>query len=534
LRTFFVGIWLLCSLCAFCQDSTQTSVPVFRSSTELVLVPAVILDRSGKHIENLTKEQFTLLDDKDVRKIALFEKIEPTDRKSRRHEDGVFANYIPANEPSRLEIFVLDMVNTPYVGQAEARKVLLKLLSDVVDDGQPKSLVLFTDSGIRVLHDFTTDPEALARVLRRLVSGPSAPGIPIDSTSDRLFQRLSGFAQVTRNLHGDEFHQTIVRTSTTKCLREIAAAFAGVPGRKALLWVTAGFPFLIQEPGAAGYFLPDYEPTWRLLNAANVALYPIDIRDMAVPGFDDATKRLNTEGARWSPPPSMYSSQALPPQEQNTATMVNFARATGGRACIRRVDVSNCFREALEDSRSYYLLGFYLDHSTAKSGWHKLQVKVNIKGATVRARSGFNFAKENSKSDLKTELDSAVTSPLDYTDVPIAAKLIPPTPNDTAKATAKIELFLPPGSVQLDEADSNRLDLEIVAALRNPTGDATVVADRGVTSHLDSNAASKIKREGFAYIETLDIPRGEHNVRLLVRDNLTGKIGSVSMSLATP
>jgi hypothetical protein len=264
----------------------------------------------------------------------------------------------------------------------------------------------------------------------------------------------------------------------------------------------AGMTFLFQN----------FERTWRMLNGANVAVYPIDVREMPIPGFDDASRRYR-------------QSRSL---EQNTATMLSFARETGGKSCVGRIDLSNCFRDALDDSRSYYMIGYYLDHSTATVGWHKLQVKTRVGGANVRARRGFEIVDSSSKTNLKIELDSAVTSPLDYTAVPISAKWIVVSNKEPDKHLAQFELVLPPGAFQLDEQDGNRMDLELVATLRKSDGEAVVLRDQALSAHLSSDSALKMKREGFAHRETIDLPLGENNIRFLIRDNLTGKIGSVS------
>ena len=44
-------------------QTTQTNVAKFTSSTELVLIPTVVNDKSGVHISGLQKEEFALKQD---------------------------------------------------------------------------------------------------------------------------------------------------------------------------------------------------------------------------------------------------------------------------------------------------------------------------------------------------------------------------------------------------------------------------------------------------------------------------------------
>ena len=69
---------------------------------------------------------------------------------------------------------------------------------------------------------------------------------------------------------------------TLRALNQIAVAYGGIPGRKTLIWATAGFPFMINDPNAINYMgldlVDSYEQTWRALMSANLAVYPVDVQ----------------------------------------------------------------------------------------------------------------------------------------------------------------------------------------------------------------------------------------------------------------
>jgi hypothetical protein len=71
----------------------------------------------------------------------------------------------------RLTIFVLDFVNSSLNEQRTARRDLLKFLSKSLDIKEPVSLLAVQQSGIKAIHDFTTDPAVLVAALERVIEG---------------------------------------------------------------------------------------------------------------------------------------------------------------------------------------------------------------------------------------------------------------------------------------------------------------------------------------------------------------------------
>src|SRR5207237_1410895 len=92
------------------------------------------------------------------------------------------------------------------------------------------------------------------------------------------------------------FQDNSNRIDSLYSLQQIAQSLKGIPGRKTLLWAGAGFPFMsgTTTNGQAGRtFMPEHIGdtldshlyTWKLLNDANVAVYPIDLRRTSNPAF---------------------------------------------------------------------------------------------------------------------------------------------------------------------------------------------------------------------------------------------------------
>jgi VWFA-related protein len=168
-RSVILAVALLLATSLHPQIAQNTATTI-TSSTELVLIPTVVNDKSGSHISGLRREDFVLKQDGKSQPIAIFEEVKTNVTRVRRSEgeQGTFSNIEPgAADYHRLSIIVLDFVNTPFVDQSNARSELFKFLSQVAESGEPMCLLELSTGGITLLHDFTDDPKVLATAIRK-------------------------------------------------------------------------------------------------------------------------------------------------------------------------------------------------------------------------------------------------------------------------------------------------------------------------------------------------------------------------------
>jgi len=207
-------------------------------------------DKSGIHISGLTKQDFVLKQDGKTRSISVFEEVRTDSSRTHRSSGagGTFSNFeLERGSYRRLSIIVLDFVNTPFADQTGAREALTKFLLEIADSGEPICLLAFSRGGLHVVHDFTEDPKLLAEALRKVKSN-TAPVIPSqnveaahppggDAVGEMLTKLIRGELQAESQLASVEMQQ-------------IAKAFRGFPGRKAVIWASSGFPFSVSPPSS--------------------------------------------------------------------------------------------------------------------------------------------------------------------------------------------------------------------------------------------------------------------------------------------
>jgi VWFA-related protein len=457
--------------------------PVLKSRTDLVLVPVVVRDKKGKHIAGLTKDAFHLEEKGKDQTISLFEEVQappnnPTPIPARGQD---FTNLPFDNTHDlRLTILLLDLLNTSELQRAEGKDDLIKFLSKSLPHNQPVSLLTITKDGLQSVYPFTSDTTALIQTLKNLSLGPQ----PLMPRRERALETL-------------------------KQIREIARAYSGIPGRKTLIFAAGNIPdpqieASVYDSSAIGnsgnstagfsYGIGFFQQTWNNLTDANIAVYPIQLMSWAVrPG-----------------------SRNIRPISGNS-TLQEFAGSTGGNFCEEANGLTGCLADAVEDSRSYYMLGFTVRPDDRKPGWRDLKVKVSAEHANVRARSGFYFgASEPSGSQPERAAEiNALASSLAYSAIPMSVRVLPPAPVPPAtattspagnKTTVEFLLTIPLKGIRIEPGIPNPMDLEVGGiALTRDTREAAEFL-HPVQGNPKPDLLQKFAAEGIKLNEKLELP----------------------------
>ncbi|MGH9492851.1 MAG: VWA domain-containing protein, partial [Terriglobales bacterium] len=264
---------------------------------------------------------------------------------------------------------------------------------------------------------------------------------------------------------------------------------------------------------------PLFQRTMQALNHANIAIYPIDARGLVAYSSASVSRvRIN----------DVYGTEA-----QTHTTMNDIASTTGGRAYYNTNDIAGAFAEALNDSTRYYMLAYYAP-GAKKPGWRKLQVSVGRPGLNVRARAGYMAGVAVKKPEDLSRLDvrTALRSPLDYTAVPLWLHWYgQPAAGTGIKKKVPFAIFIPPQGSAIDTGANNRVSLEIVAVARNAQGEIAGRFGQRVEDNLKDDAAKRVAAEGINFSESIEVPPGQYSVRFVVRDNVSGRVGSVAAPL---
>jgi VWFA-related protein len=521
----------------------------FRTETILVQVPVVVTDKSGSHVHGLTKADFHVFENGKEQTVSTFEELISTNAKlvSVATKPGEFSNLtLSGDQPRTITVIALDTVNTPFLDQTYGRRELVKYLANSLDSGQVLALMIITSHGLRIVQGLTGDPAQLLLVLKKV--GGEMPGlqsVSIDAQADAAAGDVPNIPTVGPGSdpgtamdafveHGDaiyaQFQQQNAIETTMNAFLGIAWSLSGVPGRKSLIWATGGFPFSISSPAVVpgGYLAALYERTMQALTEAQISVYPVDVR-----GLVNSSPIVDATRSR-APTARQFSNRAWL-QMSTIDTLNQFADMTGGKAFYNTNDLASCFKRAADDASSYYMVGYYLDMHNNHAGWRQLKVKVDKKDTEVRARKGFFVTNATIHAELthNSDLSYALMSPIEGTGIPLTVKWLGVSgAGETKKAEFLVRL--PPNSVSLEGGGQSHLNFDLgVAAFADKakTGKPTSMISKTFTTPVSEAQMATLRSNGVGFTHAVELGPGQYTVRVVIRDNVTGKVGSVTAPL---
>jgi VWFA-related protein len=522
----------------------------FRTQSILVQVPVVVTDKSGNHVHGLTKADMHVFENGKEQPISNFEELTASTAKfpALGTQPGEFRNLtFPEDQPRNITVIALDTVNTPFLDQAYGRHELVKYLANNLESGQVQALMVMTTHGLKIIQGLTGDPEQLMKALKK-VSGetpvmegtdpdiqadvavgdiPNVPtAVPVGSDPTAI---MESFVE-----HGDaviaQFQQQNAIETTLNGFMGIAWTLSGIPGRKSLIWATGSFPFVMDSPNTVpgGYLSVLYERTMQALLQAQISVYPVDVR-----GLVSNNPLLDARRSR--APTTQQMTNRIWLQQSTTDTLDEFAEMTGGKAFYNTNDLATSFKRAADDGLSYYLVGYYMDMHNDKAGWRQLKVKIDKGDVEVRARKGFFVTNATIHMDVtrKSDLLYALSSPLEGTGIPVTVKWSGVSGSGATKKAAFV-IALPPNGITLDTGSPTHVNFDFAVAafaVGSKDGKATTQMGKTFAAPVTDAQVATIRSKGVGFNYDLDLAPGQYAVRFVVRDNFTGKIGSVTAPL---
>ncbi|MGH9511273.1 MAG: VWA domain-containing protein [Terriglobales bacterium] len=463
----------------------QDETPVFRGSSRLVTLDVVVTDKAGQPVRNVSRDDFTILEDGATQTITTFEPPAAQITKSRVGKEETSTE--AARAPS-LTIIVLDELNSEITDQAYARQEIQKFLAahgPVL--GQPTSLMILGQKRLDLLQDYTQDPHALIQSLHRR------------------------HAELPFSLMHAEFTGVAERMSKTLwALGQIAAANNQFAGRKNVVWVGPGFPVinisLNIEPKDRQRFANAVGDTANLLFDARVAVYTVNPRGLeAFTPWDDSF--------------------------EGELVFESIAPETGGRIFRNRNDLDALIALSSEEGAASYALAYYPTNRDWNGKFRNIRVVVRNPGLQVLARKGYFAVEDTPPSDehIDRVLSRAVMSPLTYRSLEVQASYVP---EGRDSGRFNIEIARRGLDWQLSTNGKRRSEVTVVTASLD-------ARDRVITHRVkvleilvdDKNFENQWDKPVSFYVPS-SLPAGAKYVRVVVQDAENSHIGTTDLPRA--
>jgi VWFA-related protein len=536
------------------------SIPTFRASSRLVLVDVVATDKNGKFVHGLKASDFSVIEDGKPQRIAGFSAHVTTnvadEPRSVQLPPNQYTNFSIQQPGHAISIVLLDMLNTPRMEQAYARKEMLKFLA-AMPPGQTVALFAL-NSHLNMIQGFTTDSKVLVAAAESLLLTNSGSHL-LTTEEERQSSEISaanaaaaagrdpsqGAASGILNALGTEedFQDDVRVRVTLEAIAALARAVAGYPGRKNLLWLSARFPFRLDpefnRPGQARYFYGNSDAvleTAALLAASQTAVYPIDVVGLEVNGLSISAPSTFT-GVQQGQIEGATNRQVTARWDRQEA-MSDLARETGGRPFYGSNDFKSAMLRSLQEGSNYYTVAYVPANSKWDGEYRKIGVKIARGGVYARYRSGYYavVAKEDSGNETERMLVSAMQPTIpESTMLLLRVQVLPP---DLEHSAVRIDYAVAAQDLGFTDAtDTNKdkhANIEFVAIAWDKNHlDAGHVVDTS-EGWVGTSAFEEVMLTGFPGHQELELKPGSYVLRLGVIDLVSQKIGTVDVPLTVP
>lgn len=530
------------------QASADSPVRVM---TRLVQISVIVNDKRGNPIVGLTQRDFSVFDNKSEQQIQVFsaDKNPATGAREATVPPNTFTNRLEdGNEiPRSVTVILLDALNTDAADQALARAQVFKALRDL-GPHEPVALYWLGDE-LHILHEFSTDSAVLRGVMAEFkpktsrelanseVGDPSLnnpnPSTPAGNVSEReAFRRT--FDQRVAN----QSSKSRVRI-TVGALIAIANHLSSVKGRKNLVWISGSFPInlgynsfdLDWSNDTGESFKEEVEKAARALANANMAVYPVDARGLQSSVTGAATDTLGEHIGDPTDSDSHLPTRDLP---GSTGTMKLLASRTGGKAFYGTNDIAGAIRQAIDDSRVTYTLGFYPQGINWDGSFHRIRVRVHAVGAEVHAREGYFAFPETSPRTAASDralIGQVAASGLPATGITLRVQV-------QGKEASGVQTLIVQPSLDLRGIEMQSKDDHWKGALQfafvQLDQSGQVVQSDEVTFQLNLDAAtySKVMKTGVADSREVRVAANATDLCVITLDLSNGNMGSVYVQIS--
>ena len=532
------------------QPPAPQRKPTFRANTQVVSVDVIVRDASGAVVKGLTAADFEVTEDGKPQTISSF-----TFEVISEHPKGLETADLLATAEARLagDAQRTQPAAAPaqaaeeaaaMTSQALAGRRLIVLLFDI-SSMQPEDVqravdaatkyvnetmspadlvaVATVSSTLDVLTDFTADRAKVSGALAALSYKEGTATPPPSADTVATDEQTAADATTEEAAAIDMFNNDI----RLRALKALAETLSPIEQKKSILYFSAG----MQRSGE------DNQVELRAaINAAvraHVAIYPVDTRGLqaVVPG-GDASQASGRGSALFSGRGVAQQFSRLTASQDTLGTL---ASDTGGKAFLDANDFGEAFARVQRDMSAYYLLGYNTDNLAKDGRFRRIRVRTKKPGLRIEARAGYyadrDFA-HTAHGDRETQLQEQLFSAVSATELPV---LVTSAFFRLAadRYYVPLSMAVPGSAVPIPaEKDKDKIALDVLGIVLDEQG--RPVGRIRETMKLPPGSVGTLTSKQVLYQSAVTLPPGRFSVKVVVRENTSGLMGSFESPIVVP
>ena len=545
------------------QPQKPDQLDVVRISTNLVQIDAVVVNRDGKQVIDLTADDFEIFEDGKKQVITNFSYVanvpssipsdSTKDKNNRRNSSAYVAPAIRPEDPRRTMALVVDDLGISTESLGPVKQQLRKFIDEQIT---PNDLIAIIRTGgdVGALQQFTTDKRLLHRAVDNLRRHPCS--------------RMGATVLPVLGSHFLSECSSQALSRSTRAIRFIVQSMGQLAGRKSMVLFSDSLPLrvstdlpealtdgaldvpLSRDPNdgtttAADDLYSHYDihaalkSVTELAIRSSVVIYSVDTRGVQPTGLtaaDSFSSSIGLMDQLRQGRTIMSNRSALMFHQRAGGEMV--ARETGGFA----VRSSNDFRlpRIMSDQEGYYLIGYQPGNETFDRRFHHIKAKVKRRGLTVRTRQGFfGLTDEATRAFERTNperIGLALMSPFESDDVDIKLTTLFSSPDANSSQLHTFIYFQARDLSFTELADGWRqARFDLSAVIFGDDGTVINQASETRTLRLRGDSYKRAISDGLVYRLEMPVAKpGLYKFRVAIRDVNSSLLGTAGQFVEVP
>ena len=482
--------------------------PTFPSGIALVKVDVVVVDRDGKPVRGLTRADFRVFDEGRERPVVSFEAVvAPSPMTEAEAKPPRVSTNIGdgARAAKPLLLFVLDGMRPSLMGTLRATKVLREFVD--ANPGLDADVTFASTDSAKTWTGRARDlraPGDFDRVISGVLGTPAPTGANLDPRGLN-----SAIAPAVVPRRSQAAMGRMAEDTRSKALTEMIERFsAGRAGRTTMILLTEGVivgPFNRRTDDVVG-------PAAR----NRVVIYGLDVRGLTAPSTGaDSTSMPDSDGADGARPRFRMDSSESWAEE--------LAQATGGRNVRGTEGLGPALAGFVEESLSYYLLGFEPDAGARPGRMRSMKVKLAQGGYDVRARPAYMLPRPGEGPQAGPPL-------------PLAVAAFVGRPAKEGRSSVRLVLEVDPASLEPAPGDGGgRVTLESEVDFVPMAGGKVRREEHRDEVRVTPQLRKSLGDDAWLpLVRAVDLNPGRYEARVVLRDPATGRSGAVKHPFEVP
>ncbi|MBV9211370.1 MAG: VWA domain-containing protein, partial [Acidobacteria bacterium] len=564
-------------------DNQDQQVETVKVGTAVVQVDAVVTDKSGRRVTGLNAADFQVSDEGAAQTVDYFSAIEGSRAlRTTNAETSNATALTPAAPVSSLATpyqgrhiaLVFDDLNLSNDNFLRSRRAFTDYINNNLTANDMVALIS-TGGALASMQQFTSDKDRLLAALSRIAAQPRASDIgpqAVTMTDDEAIRIDSGDRVALQNVMNrsaavdagptgtmadeaagmrpqgkvgeengsnearirNEAHSRVsaIGNKTRANLNTLDNLFRGMadlPGRKIVILMTESF---MTAGGTSEDISNQLTQLIEKARRAGVSVYALDAVGLRTENTNASERISGSELAFRNANPNLTMSSA-----EKLGGARALAYGTGGEMIANTNSLIAGLQKAIDDSSSYYVIGF--KPTKLDNKFHHLAITVKGKpDLIVRTRKGYLAVNEDTIKGTEGELIRALKSPVPLMDLPVemVANVVPTSAGVrvvTGLHIGRNYLSLPAANAPDQTATYEVMAWIFQAGRDQPVGNAGGVKTFDFSK--DPTLRQKFKTEGFVYVpQPFEFAPGIYQMRAVIREKSSGAVGSAYQFFEVP